>query len=81
MKIVNAHLGNSIAEQGMLKEPNALGYIAITAEVELPCMLSSNSFKKQKLLAELKKLCQELRGSSAAIYRAEQYYFCTTLLA
>lgn len=35
-EIVNAHLGNSIAEQGMLKEPNALGYEVITAEVELP---------------------------------------------
>jgi hypothetical protein len=71
MKIVNAHLGNSIAKQGMLKEPNALGYIAITAEVERPNILSSNSPKKQQLLAELKILCRELRGSSAAIYRAD----------
>lgn len=71
MKIVNAHLSNSITEQGMLREPNALGYIAITAEVELPNILSSNSPKKLQLLAELKIRCRELKNSSAIIYRAD----------
>ena len=71
MKIVNAHLANSITDQGMLKEPNALGYIAITAEVELPSIWSSNSTKKQQLLAKLKSMCRELRGSSEAIRRAD----------
>ena len=71
MKIVNAHLGSSIAKQGMLKKPNALGYIVITAEVELPSMFLPNSSNKQQLLAELKMLCRKLRGSSEAIYRAD----------
>ena len=55
----------------MLREPNALGYIAITAEVELPNILSSNSPKKLQLLAELKIRCRELKNSSAIIYRAD----------
>jgi len=71
MKIVNAHLANSITEQGMLKEPNGLGYIAITAEVELPNIFSSNSIKKKELLADLKLLCRKLRESTEAIHRAD----------
>ena len=73
MKIVNADLASSITEQGMLKDPNAFGYIAITAEVELPRILSFNSPKKKALLSELKLLCRALHESSVTVNRADVF--------
>ena len=73
MKIVNAHLAHSIKEQGMLKDPNSFGYIAITAEVERPRFFSSNSSSKKNLLYKLKSLCKELNISSSVINRADVF--------
>lgn len=73
MKIVNAHLAHSIKEQGMLKPPNAFGYIAIAAEVERPGLFSSNSSSKKALLSKLKSLCKEFNSSSARINRADVF--------
>jgi len=73
MKIVNNHLAHSIKEQGMLKEANLFGYIAIAAEVEIPRLFSSNSPKKKVLLSKIKSLCEELNFSSNLINRADVF--------
>jgi len=73
MRIVNEHLAHSIEQQGMLKEPNALGYITIAAEVELPSLFSSNSVEKTELLTKLKSLCKDLNSSSELISRVDVF--------
>ena len=71
MKIVNPHLAHSIQEQGMLKEANSFGYIAIALEVEQPSLFSSDSPKKKLLLSELKSLCEKLSSSYKSINRVD----------
>lgn len=73
MKIVNSHLAHSIQEQGLLKEPNAFGYVLVAAEIELPAFFSSNSDEKNALIAELKTLCCNLIDSSDVINRADVF--------
>lgn len=60
MKIVNAHLAQSIREQGMLQEPNTYGYLHLAAEIERPHPFKKNSERKQKLLGQAIQAAEKL---------------------
>lgn len=74
MKIVNAHLAHNLREQGMLKEPNACGYLHLAAELERPHPLKRNSIAKTGLLEGLKRLAGKLRTTeSTDVRRADVF--------
>jgi len=60
MQIVNDQLAISIREQGMIREPNAYGYIHLAAEVEAPHLLRHDSSAKRELLEALKIAADQL---------------------
>jgi len=72
MQIVNDNLALSIREQGMIKEPNTLGYIQIAAEVETPRPLHKTSEAKKKLLQDLKEAAADL-SAEAGVRRVDVF--------